>query len=264
MPRFNANITMLFQELDFMDRFKAAADAGFKGVEYLFPYDYEADRLVAALEGNGLVQVLHNMPPGDWAAGERGLASLPDRVGEFQDSVGKAIEYAKALGCPQVNCLAGIPGDGVAPEKAHGTFVENLKFAAPQFEAAGIKLLIEAINSMDIPGFFLNTSKQTERVLADVGHDNVYFQFDAYHMQIMEGDICRTVERLLPRIPHIQIADNPGRHEPGTGEINYPYFFAHLDAIGYGGWVGCEYIPAATTAEGLGWLRAAEAASKAA
>ncbi len=264
MPRFNANITMLFQEVDFMDRFKAAAQAGFKGVEYLFPYDYAAADLVDALQSNGLTQVLHNLPAGDWAAGERGLASLPDRVSEFRDSVGKAIEYATALGCKQVNCLAGVPEAGVAPAKAHDTFVENLKFAAPKFADAGIKLLVEAINTRDIPGFFLNTSAQTERVLADVGHDNLYFQYDAYHMQIMEGDLCRTVERLLARIPHIQIADNPGRHEPGTGEINYTHFFAHLDAIGYDGWVGCEYIPAAGTVEGLGWLRAAEAASKAA
>ncbi|HCS72136.1 MAG TPA: hydroxypyruvate isomerase [Rhodospirillaceae bacterium] len=264
MPRFNANITMLFQEVDFMDRFQAAAKAGFKGVEYLFPYDYKAADLVDALKSNGLTQVLHNLPAGDWAKGERGLASLPDRKSEFQDSVGLAIEYATALGCPQVNCLAGIPSDGVAPEQAFETFVENLEFAAPRFDDAGIKLLVEAINTRDIPGFFLNTSAQTERVLAAVGHDNLYFQYDAYHMQIMEGDLCRTVERLLERIPHIQIADNPGRHEPGTGEINYPHFFAHLDAIGYKGWVGCEYIPATTTVEGLGWLRAAEASSKAA
>lgn len=264
MPRFNANITMLFQEVDFMDRFKAASQAGFKGVEYLFPYDYAADDLVDALKSNGLTQVLHNLPAGDWGAGERGLASLPDRVSEFQDSVGQAIEYATALGCGQVNCLAGIPGDDVAPEKAFETFVENLEFAAPRFDDAGVKLLVEAINTIDIPGFFLNTSAQAEQVLEAVGHDNLYFQYDAYHMQIMEGDLCRTVERLLPKIPHIQIADNPGRHEPGTGEINYGHFFAHLDAIGYDGWVGCEYVPATTTVEGLGWLRAAEAASKAA
>ena len=264
MPRFNANITMLFQEVEFLDRFKAAAQAGFKGVEYLFPYDYAAADLVDALKSNGLIQVLHNLPAGDWAAGERGIASLPDRVSEFQDSVGRAIDYATALGCPQVNCLAGIPGPDVAPEKAHETFVENLMFAAPRFDDAGVKLLVEAINTRDIPGFFLSTSAQAEKVMEAVGHDNLYFQYDAYHMQIMEGDLCRTVERLLDRIPHIQIADNPGRHEPGTGEINYPHFFRHLDAIGYQGWVGCEYVPATKTVEGLGWLRAAEAASKAA
>lgn len=255
MPRFNANLTMLFTELDFMDRFKAAADAGFKGVEYLFPYDYAADDLVAALQANGLTQVLHNLPAGDWAAGERGLATLPARRGEFRDSVGRAIDYATALGCPQVNCLAGIRSDRVSPWVARDTFVENLKFAAGEFAEVGIKLLIEAINTIDIPGFFLNTTAEAAAILDDVGSDNLYIQYDAYHMQIMEGDLCRTVEKYLDRIRHIQIGDNPGRHEPGTGEINYPNFFKHLDAIGYTGWVGCEYVPAKTTVDGLGWFK---------
>ncbi len=257
MPRFNANLTMLFQEHDFMDRFKAAADEGFTGVEYLFPYDYDAGALAEALQANGLVQVLHNLPAGDWGAGERGTATLPDRIGEFQDGVGRAIEYATALGCPQVNCLAGIPGDAVDAETAHRTFVDNLKFAAPKLKDAGIKLLVEAINTTDIPGFFLNSTAQAVALLDEVGSDNLFYQYDAYHMQIMEGDLSRTIEANLDRIAHIQIADNPGRHEPGTGEINHDHLFQHLDVIGYDGWVGCEYIPATTTAEGLGWFRAA-------
>ncbi|MEK9671753.1 MAG: hydroxypyruvate isomerase [Rhodospirillaceae bacterium] len=263
MPRFNANLTMLFQEHDFLYRFKAAADAGFDGVEYLFPYDYDADDLVDRLQANGLVQVLHNLPAGDWAKGERGLATLPDRMGEFQDSVGRAIDYATKLKCPQVNCLSGIPGPDVPREKARETFVENLTFAAPKLKAAGVKCLIEAINTRDIPGFFLNTTAEAAAIIDDVGSDNLFIQYDAYHMQIMEGDLCRTVEAHLAQIPHIQIADNPGRSEPGSGEINYPHFFSHLDKIGYKGWVGCEYIPATTTVDGLGWFRAAKDASKA-
>ncbi len=255
MPRFAANLTMLFTELPFPERFAAAADAGFKGVEYLFPYAWPKDMLVASLREHGLVQVLHNLPAGDWDAGERGIACLPDRVDAFRDGVGQAIEYATALGCPTVNCLAGIRPEAVSEQQAHETLVANLAWAAERLEAAGIGLVIEAINTRDIPGFFLTTTAQALGVIDAVGSPNLSLQYDIYHMQIMEGDLARTMETHLSRIGHIQLADNPGRHEPGTGEINYPFLFEHLDRIGYSGWVGCEYKPKAGTREGLGWMR---------
>jgi len=255
MPRFDANLSMLYGEHAFMDRFKAAKADGFDGVEYLFPYDYPKDALVDALGANDLVQVLHNLPAGDWGAGDRGMACDPARVGEFQDSVGRALDYATALNCPQCNCLAGIAPDGVTPDRLERTFVDNLAFAAAAFERAGVKLLIEAINTRDIPGFFLNTSAQAMDVIEKVGSRNLYFQYDFYHMQIMEGDLTPTFQHLMARIPHVQIADTPGRGEPGTGEINYPFIFEMLDTVGYAGWVGCEYRPRGGTSEGLGWLR---------
>ena len=253
MPNLAANLTMLFNELDFLDRFAAAADAGFRAVEYLFPYDYEPAQLADALQKHGLTQALHNLPAGDWAAGERGIACHPDRIAEFQDGVGRAIEYAAALGCPQVNCLAGIAPDGASPEDIDATLISNLQFAAAQLKAANIRLLIEPINTIDIPGFMLNYPQQARHIIESVGSDNLFLQHDLYHMQIMQGDLARNIDRNLDIIRHIQIADNPGRHEPGTGEINYPYLFAHLDEIGYDGWIGCEYVPAANTADGLGW-----------
>ena len=255
MPKFCANLTLLFNEHAFLDRFAAAARAGFKGVEYLFPYDYDKARLTEALEKNGLVQVLHNLPAGDWAKGERGIACHPDRVGEFQDGVGKAIDYATALGCKQVNCLAGICPDGVADERQRTTFVANLKFAALKLKESGIKLLIEPINTRDIPGFYLTRSRQALEIIDEVGSDNLYLQYDIYHMQVMEGDLARTIEANLARIPHMQLADNPGRNEPGTGEINYGFLFEHIDRIGYQGWIGCEYRPKTTTDAGLDWVR---------
>jgi hydroxypyruvate isomerase len=244
---------MLFNEVGFLDRFDAAAKAGFKGVEYLFPYDFKADEIVAKLKANNLTQVLHNLPAGNWGGGERGIAVLPDRVDEFKAGVDKAIEYATALGCKQVNCLAGIAKD-VDPKKAHETFVANLKFAAPKLKAAGIKLLIEAINTRDIPGFFLTSTKQALKVIDEVGSDNLFVQYDIYHMQIMEGDLAKTMEANLSKIAHIQLADNPGRNEPGTGEINYPFLFDYIDKLGYSGWIGCEYKPKTETVAGLGWL----------
>jgi hydroxypyruvate isomerase len=256
MPRFAANLTMLFNEVPFLDRFEKAAAAGFTGVEYLFPYDFPVEELVAKLKANGLQQVLHNLPAGNWGAGERGIAILPDRVDEFRAGVDKAITYATALGCPQVNILAGIAPAGVDREVLHKTFVENLKFAAPKIKDAGLKLLIEPINTRDIPGFFLNYTKQAKAIIEEVGSDNLFIQYDIYHMQIMEGDLARTIEANLPQIAHIQLADNPGRFEPGTGEINYAFLFRHLDAIGYAGWVGCEYKPKGDTAAGLGWIKA--------
>ncbi|MCL4801053.1 MAG: hydroxypyruvate isomerase [Burkholderiales bacterium] len=254
MPRFCANLSLLYNEVDFMDRFAAAAGSGFKGVEYLFPYDYPKDRIVEALRGNGLVQVLHNMPPGDWAKGERGIACHPGRRAEFQDGVGRAIEYAAALGCKRLNCLAGIPPAGVTPERARAALVENLRFAAEKTKAAGILLVTEPVNTIDIPGFFLNRSRQALEIIDEVGSDNLRLQYDIYHMQVMEGDLARTIEANLGRIGHMQLADNPGRHEPGTGEINYAFLFGHIDRLGYDGWIGCEYKPKTATVEGLRWL----------
>ena len=252
MPKLCANLTMLWNELPFMERFAVAAKAGFKGVEYLFPYDFPKDQLAEQLEKHHLVQVLHNLPAGDWAKGERGIACHPDRVGEFQDGVGLTIEYATALGCKQVNCLAGICPDAPA-ERQRAAFVANLKFAALKLKEARIKLLIEPVNTRDIPGFYLSRSRQALEIIDEVGSDNLYLQYDIYHMQVMEGDLARTIETHLARIPHMQLADNPGRNEPGTGEINYPFLLEHIDRLGYAGWIGCEYKPKTTTDAGLGW-----------
>jgi hydroxypyruvate isomerase len=256
MPKFAANLTMLFNEVPFLERFAAAKAAGFEAVEYLFPYAWDKNELAGLLKTHGLKQVLHNLPAGNWDAGERGIACHPDRVEEFRAGVDKAIEYATALGCPQVNCLAGKVPAGVTREQAHATFVANLKFAADKLKKAGLKLLIEPINSYDIPGFFLNYTAQAAAILDEVGSDNLYIQYDLYHAQRMEGELAATVQKHLARIAHVQLADNPGRNEPGTGEMNYPFLFRHLDAIGYTGWIGCEYKPRTTTVEGLGWMRA--------
>ena len=256
MPKFAANLSMLFNEVDFLDRFKAAADAGFEGVEYLFPYAFEKDALVEALQKHGLTQVLHNLPAGNWEAGERGIACHPDRVGEFQEGVGRAIDYGTALGCKQINCLAGIAPDGVADDMLRATFVSNLRFAAPRLKEAGMRMLIEPINTYDIPGFYLNRTDQAIGILDEVGSDNLFVQYDIYHAQRMEGELAKTIEKYLPRIAHIQLADNPGRHEPGTGEINYAWLFRFIDKTGYDGWIGCEYKPASETRAGLGWIKA--------
>jgi hydroxypyruvate isomerase len=255
MPRFCANLTLLWNELDFMDRFRAAARAGFKGVEYLFPYEYDAHELAEKLARHELTQVLHNLPAGNWAQGERGIACHPDRVGEFQDGVGKAIEYAMMLGCTQLNCLAGIASPGVPEEKLRDTFVANLRLAAAKLKQSGIRLMIEPINTRDIPGFYLTRTEQALGIIKEVGSDNLFLQYDIYHMQVTEGDLARTIEENLDLIPHMQLADNPGRHEPGTGEINYTFLFQHIDHIGYLGWIGCEYKPATTTDAGLGWIK---------
>ena len=255
MPKFAANLTMLFNEVDFQDRFKAAAEAGFKGVEYLFPYAYPKEQLVELLSLNGLTQVLHNLPAGDWASGERGIAVLPDRIGEFQDGVGKAIEYATALGCKQVNCLSGIAPAGADADKLRETFVSNIRFAGQQLQSHGIKLLVEAINTFDIPGFYVSRTQQTLDLIDAAGTENIFVQYDIYHMQRMEGELAATIKKNLPRIAHMQLADNPARNEPGTGEINYPFLFDYIDKLGYDGWIGCEYKPAAKTTDGLGWVK---------
>ena len=253
MPKLAANLTMMFNEVEFLDRFDAAARSGFQAVEFGLPYDYEKDAIVERLESNGLAVALHNLPAGDWAAGERGMATDPARVGEFQDGVGLAIEYAKALGCRKINCLSGIPPEGADGDELRATLVSNLGFAASRLEEAGIRLLVEPINTRDIPGFYLNYSGQALSVIEEVGSDNLSLQYDVYHMQIMEGDLIPTMRENVGSIGHIQIADNPGRHEPGTGEINYPNVFSAIDDMGYDGWIGCEYIPLTSTEEGLGW-----------
>jgi len=255
MPKFAANLTMLYNEVDFPDRFAAAAEGGFKGVEYLFPYAYPKEQLAERLHQHGLKQVLHNLPAGDWAKGERGNACLPDRVSEFQQGVDRAIDYAKALGCTQINCLAGIAPPGVDASILQETFVANLRFAAAKLKQAGIRLLIEPINTRDIPGFYLNHTQQAIDIIDAVGSDNLWLQYDIYHMQIMEGDLAPTMQKHLAQIAHIQVADNPGRNEPGTGEINYPFLFDFIDRLGYDGWIGCEYKPKAKTRDGLSWIK---------
>ena len=264
MPRFSANLSMLFQEHAFLDRFEPAARAGFAAVEYVSPYEHPAEAVAAQLKKHGLTQVLFNLPPGDWAGGERGIAVLPDRVEEFRHGVDTAVHYAKALGCVQVNCLAGIAPAGVAHEELETIFVENLRYAAEKLGEASIRLLVEPINTRDIPGFFLTTTRQALGIIERVGSDNLYLQYDIYHMQVMEGDLARTIEQNLGRIAHIQLADNPGRQEPGTGEINYAFLLPHLDRLGYRRWVGAEYRPGAETEAGLGWLAAFAGADSAA
>ncbi len=255
MVKLAANLTMMFNEADFLDRFGAAADAGFKGVEYLFPYDYEADAIADRLEARGLQQVLFDFPAGNWDAGDRGLACIPDRLGEFQDSVGKALEYAHTLSCSRLTCLAGIAPENVKPETIEQTMVDNLKFAAKQAADAGITVLIEPLNTRDVPGTYVSTSTHGRALLEAVGESNVKLQYDVYHMQIMEGDLAMTIEANMDVIHHFQLADNPGRNEPGTGEINYDFILPYVDSLGYEGWVGCEYRPAGRTQDGLGWTR---------
>lgn len=254
MTRLAANLTMLFNEVDFLDRFELAARAGFRGVEFLFPYAHPLEEIAATLDKHRLTLALHNLPAGNWAGGERGIACHPGRYAEFQDSVGLATAYAKTLGVKQLNCLAGIVPPGVTQRAAHATLVANLKFAADRLEHEGIRLLIEPINTIDIPGFFLHGTQQALDIIAETGSSNLFLQYDIYHMQRMEGELAATIKANLPLIAHVQLADNPGRGEPGTGEINYRYLLGMLDEIGYDGWVGCEYKPKAGTTEGLGWI----------
>ncbi len=254
MPRFAANLSMLFTEVPFLERFERAAAAGFEAVEFLFPYAWPAAQIRALLDRHRLQLVLHNLPAGDWDAGERGIACLPDRVDEFRAGVATALEYARVLGVGQLNCLAGKAPAGVDPALLRATLVANLRHAAAELERAGLKLLVEPINTFDIPGFFVHRTAQALDILDEVGAANAFVQYDIYHAQRMEGELAATLQAHLPRIAHVQLADNPGRHEPGSGEIHYPFLFAHLDRIGYRGWIGCEYKPAAGTEAGLGWL----------
>jgi hydroxypyruvate isomerase len=253
MPKFAANLSTLFNELPFIERFGAARAAGFEAVEFLFPYAFEPDQIVARLERFDLELVLHNMPPGDWAHGDRGMACDPRRIGEFQDSVGLALDYAEELGVRQLHCMAGKIHAAVTPERAHDTYVGNLRFAAQQCAQRGIDVLIEPINTSDVPGYFLNGTRQAAAIIAEVGAPNLFLQYDVYHMQRMEGDLANTLQAHLALIRHIQLADVPGRHEPGTGEINFPFLFELLDTIGYAHWVGCEYTPLGDTLAGLAW-----------
>ena len=253
MPKFAANLTMLFGEQPFLDRFAAAKAAGFSGVEYLFPYDFDKAELRDQLHQHGLAQVLHNLPAGDLASLVVVMSRAAVRVDEFRDGVARGIDYAKALDCRQLNCLVGIAPDGADMVELNEVLVNNLRFAADALAKERIRLLIEPINTLDIPGFFLSGTEQAVQIIADVRSSNLFVQYDIYHMQVMEGDIARSLQKHLSRIAHVQLADNPGRNEPGTGEINYPFLFRHLDNIGYRGWVGCEYKPRTTTVDGLGW-----------
>jgi hydroxypyruvate isomerase len=256
MPRLAANLTMLYNEHAFLERFAAARGDGFEAVEFLFPYAFPKEQIAETLQKHRLKQVLHNLPAGNWDAGERGIACLPGRTGEFQEGVGRAIEYATALACPQVNCLAGIAPADADAERVHAVLVDNLQFTANKLEGAGIRLLIEPINDKDIPGFWLNHADQASVLIDEIGSRNVFLQYDLYHQQRTDGELAATFQRLKNRIAHIQVADNPGRNEPGTGEINYPFLFDQLDREGYTGWIGCEYKPMTTTSDGLGWAAA--------
>ena len=261
MPKFAANLSMLYPELEFLDRFAAAARDGFKAVEFLFPYAFEPREIAARLRDNGLQQVLFNAPPGDWDAGERGLACLPKRGQEFRAGISKALDYAEILHCPRVHVMAGIVPAGTARETLYPVYIEQLRWAAVEAARRGIDVLIEPINTRDIPGFFLNRQDQAHKVLDDVGISSLKVQMDLYHCQIVEGDLATKLRRYVPtgNVGHIQIACVPGRHEPDVGEVNYPYLFALLDELAYGGWVGCEYRPrygvqAGGTSAGLAWL----------
>ena len=255
MPRFAANLTLLFNEVAFLDRFAAAAQAGFEAVEFLFPYAYAAQDIRQRLDANKLRLVLHNLPAGNWDAGERGIACHPDRVDEFRSGVAQGIAYAQALGVNQLNCLAGIAPAGVPDDVLRDTLVANLQYAATAFKDAGLRLLLEPINTFDIPGFYVCRTDQALSILDAVGADNLFVQYDIYHARRMEGELAATIALHLPRIGHMQLADNPGRHEPGTGEINFTFLFEHLARLGYSGWIGCEYKPATTTTAGLGWVK---------
>ncbi len=255
MPKFAANLTMLFTEAPFMERFALAAQAGFTHVEYLFPYPFKAEDLKAELDKHGLKQVLFNLPAGDWAGGERGIAALPGRNDEFRAGVPQAIEYAKVLGVNRVNCLVGKRIAGLSDDEHRQTLIENVRFAATELAKHDIELVIEPINHFDIPGFFINRTEQAIQLIDEVGLPNVRVQFDIYHVQREEGEITGTFRKYLDRIGHIQIADNPGRHQPGTGEINFPFIFGQLDESGYPGWVGLEYIPTPDTVGSLAWMK---------
>lgn len=256
MPKFSANLTMMFQEAPFLDRFAAAAGAGFKAVEFMFPYDYPVAELKEKLSANGLELVLFNLPPGNWAAGDRGVANDPRRAAEFRDGVAKATEYAGQLKVPRLNCMSGKKLADIPEDEQLRTLAANLRYAAEALAKAGVKLVVEPINFRDMPGFILNTSGQGFALMDEVNHPNLYLQYDVYHAQRMEGELVNTIAKNVARIGHIQIADNPGRHEPGTGEINYHTVFKAIDDSGYNGHVGLEYIPAKGTVEGLSWISA--------
>ncbi len=255
MPKFAANLSFLYTDRIFRERFRLAAAAGFQGVEYLFPYDWPASEVAEWLQAADVEQVLFNLPPGDWANGERGLACLPDRQGEFAEGVELALNYAMVLDCERVHCMAGLRPWGVPEVELEAIYVANLRHAADRFATIGATVMVEPINSrIDMPGYWLDGIDKALRLIESIDRSNVKLQLDLYHAQIIQGDLARTIEENIAQIGHVQIADNPGRHEPGTGEINYPFLFSVLDRLGYSGWVGCEYKPLGTTEEGLGWL----------
>jgi hydroxypyruvate isomerase len=256
MPKFAANLSMLYTDTPFLDRFALAHQAGFEAVEFLFPYPYEATHIAELLQRYQLKLVLFNLPAGDWNAGDRGMACDPRRVDEFRHGVDSALAYATALGVTQVHCMSGKLPPDTPLDVARATYLDNLRYAAQQLQPAGINLLIEPINHYDMPGYLLTHSSQALQIIAEVAAPNLFLQYDIYHMQRMEGELSNTIAANLPFIKHMQVADTPGRHEPGTGEINYRHLFAHIDQLGYDGWLGCEYIPADDTNAGLGWRQA--------
>ena len=256
MPRFAANLTMMYPEHAFLDRFAAAARDGFKGVEFLFPYEHPAAELKKRLDDNGLEQALFNAPPGDWAKGERGLASRPGREDEFRRSIDTALDYARVLGNRTLHVMAGLIAPGEDRARHREAYVRNLAYAAERARALGITVVIEPINTRDIPGFFLNRQDEAHAVCRDVGAANLKVQMDLYHCQIVEGDLAMKIRRYIAGVGHMQVAGVPERHEPDVGEIHYPYLFDVIDQLGYAGWVGCEYRPRAGTSAGLRWMRA--------
>ncbi|WP_159567675.1 hydroxypyruvate isomerase [Budvicia diplopodorum] len=255
MLKFSANLSMLFLEYDFLDRFEAAAANGFNAVEFMFPYGYSAEQLRELMENHNLQHTLHNLPAGNWEAGERGVACIPGREDEFRQGVASAIAYAKVLGNRKINCLVGKTPSGVDATLVNRTLVDNLRYAADELAKENIMLLIEPINHFDIPGFHLTGTQQALELIKQVGSDNLFIQYDIYHMQRMEGELTQTMALHADKIGHLQIADNPGRNEPGTGEINYDYLFDVIKQSAYDGWVGCEYKPKKRTEDGLGWLK---------
>jgi hydroxypyruvate isomerase len=256
MPHFAANLAMLFTEYPFLERFERAARAGFSAVEYMFPYQENADAIAELLADLRLSQVLFNLPAGNWAGGDRGIALDPQRQGEFRDGVARAVELARRFNCRKLNCLVGKRISGVPEQEQHATMVANLRYAAQELARHDLQLLVEPINTYDIPGFYLSTSTQTIAVLDEVGAPNVGLQYDVYHMQRMEGNLVHTMERLHTRIGHVQVADAPDRHEPGSGEINFPFVLSALDRLEYQGYVGLEYRPSGTTETSFGWIEA--------
>ena len=257
MPRFAANLSMLYPEHAFLDRFAAAAADGFKAVEYLFPYEHDPAELARRLQAHGLEQVLFNAPPGDFAAGERGIACLPGREDEFRAGIATALGYAQALACPRVHVMAGLVPPDADRAALRATYLGNLAWAAAQAAPRGVDVLIEPINTRDIPGYFLNRQAEAHAIIDEVGADNLKVQMDLYHLQIVEGDVAMKLRRYLPtgKVGHLQIAGVPLRHEPDQGELNHDYLFDVIDELGYAGWIGCEYRPAGSTSAGLGWLK---------
>ena len=253
MPRFAANLSMMFTEHPFLDRFAAAAAAGFEAVEFLFPYEHPPEVIAGKLRDAGLTLALFNMPPGDWAAGERGMAAIPGREAEFRESVPVALRYAKAMGCRTLHCMSGMTGDRDRAA-CEATFVENFRFAADAAAGEGITILVEPINTRNMPGYFVNHQMDGIALIERVGRPNVSLQLDLYHAQIMDGDLSKLIEKLAGRFAHVQIASVPDRHEPGEGELNFPHLFSVLDRVGYEGWIGCEYNPRGETLAGLGWF----------